>query len=197
MTMSQDLLSEVLDLEWEMFSEVRSAGSAACQSAPGNFRSIRGSLFSLWTDEMLASYRHDLVAARTAGRNLLMEKYARMDGLLPPPPANPMIEIILDIELDWQRDLRERYPALYARCCRQTDLAEDGSDFAIYLRGELETYGYDTVELYYANVDGAARAGRNLAVEALQQLVLAAGYADVDQAEKHLSGQRSVPEEAR
>jgi len=195
--MGGDLLSDVLELEWAMFSQVRGTQPASCQSAPDNFKSIRGSLFAMWTDKMLASYRGDLVAAREAGRNLLTEKYARMDGQIPPSFANPMIEVIVDIEADWQRDLRERHPALYHRCCRQTDLAEDGSDFSVYLRSELETYGYDTVELYYENVKAALDGGRNLAVEALRRLVIAGGYADIEQAEKHLSAQYGLGEHAQ
>lgn len=185
--MRTEILDKILDLEWNMFSQVRSARPAACQQSPRAFRAIRGSLFALWNDALLASYLDDLKAAGDAGRNLLTEKYARMDGLISVLSSNPIIEVIVDIEAAWQRELRDRFPALYRRCCRGTDLAEDGSDFAVYLHSELETYGYDTVEKYYEHVKLALDDGRNLAIDALSELVRQAGYADIGQAESVLS----------
>jgi len=185
--MRKAALDTVLDLEWAMFSQVRSSRPVRCQRSPETFRSVRGSLFATWTYPMLTSYRCDLVAARDQGRNLLTEKYARMDGLIGPLTVNPLIEVIVDIETEWQRELKGRYPALYRLCCRHTDLSEDGSDFAVYLHCELETYGYDTLDLYYENVKAAKGDRRNLATEALHHLVQAAGYGGLDQAEKILS----------
>jgi hypothetical protein len=181
------LLAEVLDLEWEMFSRVKSARPAACQQAPDRFRAVRGSLMGPWPDDLLASYRQDLTAARDTGRNLVTEKYARMDVLIASGSANPLIAVIVDIEADWQREVQERFPALYQRCCRHTDLAEDGSDFSVYLSAELETYGFETIEMYYEMVKAAADRGDNLAIEALQHLVSAAGYASLEQAEQLLA----------
>jgi hypothetical protein len=185
--MRQAALDNILDLEWAMFSQVKSSRPVACQRSPDTFRSVRGSLFATWSYPMLNAYRRDLMAAREQGRNLLTEKYARMDGLIGPLTINPLIEIIVDIETDWQREMKEQYPALYRHCCRRTDLAEDGSDFSVYLHCELETYGDDTLDLYYENVKAATDEGRNLALDALKQLVIQAGYADLAQAEKVLS----------
>ncbi len=142
---------------------------------------------------MLEAYRLDLIAAERQGRNLLTEKYARMDDLIEPLSLNPLIEVIVDIETEWQRELRDRYPTLSSFCCRRTDLSEDGSDFAVYLHCELETYGPDTLDLYYDNLKAALDEGRNLAIEALGQLVQAAGYDRIEQAEAILAaeGRRS------
>jgi len=38
----------------------------------------------MWSKEMLESYFDDLVIAQKKGRNLVTEKYARMDNLIPP-----------------------------------------------------------------------------------------------------------------
>lgn len=185
--MSKTVLDQILDLEWEMFSQVKSRSPVKCQRSPDAFRSIRGSLFATWTLAMLTSYLGDLVAARELGRNLLTEKYARMDGLIEPLTINPLIEVVVDLETEWQRDLNQRYPALYQLCCRHTDLPGNGSDFAIYLHCELETYGVDTLDLYYGNIKSAMADGRNLATEALRHLARAAGYSDLDQAEAVLA----------
>lgn len=185
--MKRPLLEAILDLEWEMFVCVRSDRNAPCQSAPDNFRMIRGSLFEMWTDAMLASYLDDLQGALAQGRNLLTEKYARMDNLIAPLNTNPLIDAIVAIEDKWQSELQRCYPALYQRCCRSRNpSAEDGSNFSVYLRCELETYGNHTLELYYQNVKSMDDQNQNLAIEALRQLVRESGYRDLEQAEAYL-----------
>lgn len=181
--MKHALLEKILDLEWDMFVRVRSDRNAPCQTAPDNFRQIRGSLFEMWPDAMLASYLDDLTQARACGRNLLTEKYARMDQLIEPLSANPVIDKILEIENKWQVELQELYPALYRRCCRKMDSTGNGSNFSVYLRCELETYGDPTLALYYQNVKNAEDEKRNLAQEALDSLVRKSNYRDLAHAE--------------
>ncbi|NMF88966.1 DUF4125 family protein [Aromatoleum petrolei] len=184
--MSASLLDHVLEAEWQMFVRVRSARHAPCQSAPGNFKTIRSSLFETWTRPMLASYLADLELAESVGRNLLAEKYARMDNLIPPLSKNPLIDMIVTVESNWQEELERRYPALYRRCCRSMDETGDGRNFGIYLGCELETYSDQTLELYFENIEAAVSANRNLAVEALHRLVCKNGYRDLNHAESVL-----------
>lgn len=136
---------------------------------------------------MLASYLQDLAQAESGGRNLLAEKYARMDNQIPPLSDSPLIGIIVTIESNWQEDLSHRFPALYNRCCRSMDETGDGRNFGIYLGCELETYGDDTLRLYFENIESAISADRNLAVEALDRLVRKNGYRDLDHAETVLT----------
>lgn len=187
--MTHTLVTHVLDCEWALFTQVRGAGSAPCQSAPDSFRAIRGSLFELWTAEMLAAYLETLERAVAQGRNPLAEKYARMDGLIPPLTDDPLIPAIVAIEERWQAELQARFPALYRRCCRSRAPTGDGREFSVYLRCELETYGERTVQLYYDNVARAEAAGLNLAIEALDRLIVHSGYADLEQAERMLATQ--------
>jgi len=181
------VLDEVLALEWDMFQRVRSNRPAPCQSAPERFRMIRGSLFETWTERMLASYVKDLEDAAACGRNLLSEKYARMDNLIPPRNTNPVIDQIVELEIKWQSELRERYPALYECCCRRMEATGNGNDFSVYLRCELETYGDNTLWLYYENVRTADDRKENLAIESLQRLVRKTGYRDAKHADSYLS----------
>ncbi len=183
---STTLLEHVLEAEWQMFVCVRSARHAPCQSAPDNFKTIRSSLFETWTQPMLASYLADLDEAERVGRNLLAEKYARMDNLIPALSSSPLIDIIVTIESNWQEALKRSYPALYQRCCRSMDETGDGRNFGIYLGCELETYGDHTLQLYFENIEAAVAANRNLAVEALHRLVCKNGYRDLDHAESVL-----------
>jgi hypothetical protein len=186
-TVNRALVQRILDIEWSMFVRVKnSSGPAPCQSAPENFQTIRGSLFESWTDAMLESYLHDLDQAKGQGRNLLTEKYARMDNLIEPVSTNPVIGAIVRIESKWHAEIRDKYPSLYERCCRKTD-AEAGGNFAVYLRCVLETYGDGTLRLYHEYVESADSKGENLALNALERLVRKSGYRDVEHAEECLS----------
>lgn len=174
-----------------MFVEVRSTQYAPCQSAPDNFKTIRASLFEVWTEVMLQSYLGDLEQAESEGRNLLSEKYARMDNQIPPLSNNPLIDIVVTIESNWQEDLARRYPALYRRCCRSMDETGDGRNFSTYLSCELETYGDRTLQLYFENVEIAIATNRNLAVETLERLARKHGYRNLEHAESVLDGRGS------
>ena len=182
----QGIIEEILDIELYMFQRVRSSGTAPCQDEPDAFRKIRASIYEMWTGEMLESYLSDLKAAQKDGRNLLMEKYARMDNLMPLLNTNPLIDKIVEIETGWQEEIRDRYPTIYNRVCRSTAPAQDGSNFSIYLQCELETYGDNTLELYYKNLINALDKGENLSLKMLERLVRKGGYNDLDHAEKSL-----------
>jgi hypothetical protein len=186
MSESQDLIEQILNIEWQMFSRVKSATPAACQRAPDRFQKIRGSNYEMWTKEMLESYLHDLKMAQEAGRNLVTEKYARMDNLIPPLNTNPLLSKIVEIETKWQKEIMKKFPAVYDRLCRNTSQVQNGSNFSIYLKSELETYSDRTIQLYYEHVKKAVDKGRNIALDALKKLIKKAGYRDLDHAENYL-----------
>lgn len=188
-----ELLEQILDLEWEMFVAVKSAQPASCQSSPDKFRAIRESVFEMWPEDMLTSYLMQLSVAKLLGRNLLTEKYARMDNLIPPLTDSPYIDEIVEINELWQSELQKNYPALYKRCCRTMEPTGDGRNFSVYLRSELETYGDHTLELYYTNVKTAYDQNRNLSIEALWHLVEKSGYKDLGHAERCLSEEDGQP----
>lgn len=189
MNEKERFIKEILDREWEMFQEVKSAAPASCQSAPDTFREVRGSIFQLWPRELLAAYLMEITRARRSGRNLLTEKYARMDNLIPPINANPVIDKIVDIETQWQEEIRQRYPALYLRTCRSTDNTGDGMNFSVYLRCELETYGDETLDLYHAWVHQATQLGVNYSLTMLNYLVLKSGFKTIEEAESFWANQ--------
>lgn len=176
-------MREILDREWEMFKAVKSATPASCQDNPETFRQVRGSIFQLWPRKLLAAYLIELTRAKRLGRNLLTEKYARMDNLIPPINTNPVIDKIVEIETQWQQEICDRYPALYARSCRHTDQADGGMNFSVYLRCELETYGDTALDIYYEWVELARRAGMNYSLTMLNHLVIKSGFDSLDAAE--------------
>jgi hypothetical protein len=176
-------MQEILDREWEMFQEVKSATPASCQNAPDTFRKVRGSIFQLWPAELLGAYLIELTKAKRLGRNLLTEKYARMDNLIAPLTTNPSIEKIVDIETGWQEEIRQKYPALYQRTCRSTDETGDGTNFSIYLKCELETYGDTAIDIYFDWVHQAKLLGVNYSLTMLNHIVLKSGFKNIEEAE--------------
>ena len=110
----------------------------------------------------------------TQGRNLITEKYARMDNLIPPINRNPLIKSIVALESFWLRDLHDRFP-LAVRC--------DGR-FEVYALGELETYSDQTLALYFRDVESAVEAGRNLVEERYEYLYKGIGFASLDEVEQ-------------
>lgn len=189
MDSQQDTIKKILNIEWYMFQRVKSSGGPApCQSAPDTFKNIRASIFETWSPGMLASYLEDLKKAVDEGRNLLTEKYARMDNLIPPLSGNSLIDRIVEIETGWQEQARKKYPAIYSRVGRGTGAANDGSNFSIYLRSELETYSGKTLRLYYERIRRALDEGENLALLSLEMLVKKGGFKNLEHAENVLAG---------
>jgi hypothetical protein len=183
----QELIRAILDIEWAMFQEVKSAVPAPCQLYPEAFSRIRGSVYETWTEEALQSCHRDFEKAKHDGRNLLTEKYARMDDLRGPSRGNNLIDKIVAIETLWQDEIRLNYPALYNRVCRSTQPFNDGRNFSVYLRSELETYSNRTIELYHQAVIKALASNENLALRSLEILVNLGGYRDPAHAEEYLA----------
>lgn len=104
-----------------------------------------------WSEATLESYLNDLEEAKKAGRNLMTEKYARMEGLIPHinPEALPLIDKIVEIECRWLSELAEKSPHLKPA---RPIYSKDDTPFAVssetYARGELETYSKKTLDLY-------------------------------------------------
>lgn len=161
----EELIAEILDLEWEMFASLRAEGeTASCQEDPGTFRLMRTASFLTWSETTLASYLTDLRLAAARGRNLMAEKYARMQGSVPAlnPEAAPLIERIVRIECRWAEEFLRKNPGerlgrpIYAR-----DEAPGRISSETYSRCELETYSMRTLDYYYGDVLAMSARGEN------------------------------------
>lgn len=181
----EQLIKLILNLEWRMFQKVKSSSPASCQSNYDAFCKVRGSIFLLWPIEILDAYLENLKFAFEKGRNLITEKYARMDNLIPPLSTNPLIDSIVEIETKWQKEMEKTYPKLYKQTCRKSINTNDGNNFSVYLRCELETYGDETIKQYYKWVQNGLASKRNFSIEALENLVIKGGFKNLDQAEQY------------
>ena len=169
----KELLDNIIEFEFDMFEQVRTSEPSLCQEQPETFRAMRGMTHSVLSTKTLQSYFEDLQKAKAEGRNLLTEKYARMDNRSPPLKTNPIIDDIVEIEARWMDELSRKYP-------RTVKL---GPGFKIYLSSELETYSDQTLKLYFGDVSRAEKKGGNLTEERYAKLTKQMGYGSIDELE--------------
>jgi len=193
MSEKENLIDNILELELDMFLKVRSRYPVSCQQNPGAFRFHRGAQFSVWSEETLQSYLDDLLQAKQQGHNLMTLKYARMEDLIPPLNANPIIDEIVDMELEAQRKMFSRYPNILGR---GRPLEDDGlgvTSFTTYLRGELETYSERTLRLLHRDIQQSRDRGENWAEQIYTNLVRDLGYNSLDEVEEALCKKNARP----
>lgn len=178
------LISQILEKEFYMFQRVPTVSPTACQESEGGFRLVRGSAFETWSEATLESYHEDLLSAMRENRNLLTEKYARMDNLIPCLNSNPIIDDIVRIESEWQAEVRRKYPHIL----RGGELCQAGS-FENYLHSELETYSDQTLELYFQDISQALKEGKNLAQERYLKMAQKLGYSSLEEQDKESAEQ--------
>ncbi|RJP28533.1 MAG: DUF4125 family protein [Actinobacteria bacterium] len=183
MRRKEELISEILDIEWEMFTSVQARGrSASCQEDRQSFHTIRTANFLTWSETTLASYLNDLKMAQAKSRNLMTEKYARMEGLIPPlnPEAEPIIDRIVRKECLWAEEYLKGTPgARLARPIYSRDDTHDITSSETYSRAELETYSTRTLDFYYSDILGMSAQGEN-------RIALAVGYMKAMSSDKDL-----------
>jgi hypothetical protein len=169
MSKKEDLVSKIIEREWDMFQNVNNiGGKASCQQNYQTFETMRYSQAMSWSEDTLESYLEDLQDAQKNERNLLTEKYARMmestspleyvqiEDLLPPldPEVLEIIDQIVTIMINWEEEVIEKYPYV-ARRGRPLRSSEDtlfATSIETYLRAELSTYSLKTLKLYLENV---------------------------------------------
>lgn len=170
-----EILDKIIKIEEDMFKEVNSdfEEKASCQDQLKTFRRMRYMSFIVLSSETLQSYYEDLRFALKNDRNLMWEKYARMDDLIPSLNDSPMIDEIIAIEESWLKDVHEKYP-----------LAVNYSpSFKRYAKGELETYSKATLELYLKDLKLAQRAKENLIKQRYEVLYKLMGFKSLDEVE--------------
>jgi hypothetical protein len=180
-----DIIEAILDLELEMFLQVSSEGEPPCQQHPEAFKFHRRMQFSVWSQETLIHYRQDLIQARSRGENLMTIKYARMQGLLPCRNPNPLIDTIVRIQLQWQAEMKCRFPAIMgaARPLEQTGGKEETTSFETYARSELETFSDTTLSSLHADIRALLEKGINASEQIYRLQAQLSGFDSLEAAE--------------
>lgn len=158
------IINEILEKEWNLFTNLNNTGKrASCQDNKQEFLITRSSQWENLNRNICYSYLKDLYLASETGRNLLFEKYAYMmeythndeyeniKMYLPNEDErkNRVIEKIEEIVIKWEEEFYNKYPKI-SNYVRQIDkIGEDGIASArIYLIGEHKSYSYTTNLLY-------------------------------------------------
>jgi hypothetical protein len=188
-----ELIKKILRIELEMFKEVRADGPNPFQENPGGLLLARGAAFVNWSEEALANYLKDLQQAQQDERNLMTEKFARMDDLIPCLNENPLIDRIVEIEAAWETEVREKYPHIFGWGSKpDLDKEVEIADFENYLRCELETYSNDTLSSYFKNLHTFLGNLENLAEKTFTYIFRKRGFASLEEADAHCA--RSMQE---
>ncbi|MBR3880418.1 MAG: DUF4125 family protein [Mailhella sp.] len=194
------LIEELCSREWVMFSAVNNrGGKASCQNDEDFFKKMRACQFKGWSDEMLASYRQDLIDADACGRNLPMEKYAwMMESTHPsefmevraslPEISLERLELVrelVDIQVRWEAEVDSAYPFMRAggRPLRKSQDTPWVTSFETYMDGELKTYSLETLRRYREHVRRLSAEGRNLAFIVAEHTAKAYGFDSLEAAE--------------
>ena len=183
------VIENILDIEERMFLAVPSRGPAPCRENPAGMRMFRGAQFQTWSGETLASYLDDLLEAERLDRNLMTLKYARMENLIPPLTANPLVGRMVDAQAAWYRGLIDRFPRFMrtARPLGDGLNPDPGASFRSYLAGELETYSDRTLALLNKDVTRMHEKGRNMVEEVFTHVIRGMGFESLEETERLLA----------
>ncbi len=169
----EKIIAKIIQLEEKMFLAVRTVEPAECQHMLKTFYAMRHMSHCVLSLDTLQSYFQDLVVAVALGRNMVTEKYARMDNLIPPLQENTAIDDIISMEKDWMQSLQERFPLTVSF----------DENFAKYASGELETYSKHTLTLYQRDIAHAYHHGINLVEKRYLILYQGMGFKNMEEVE--------------
>jgi hypothetical protein len=172
------IITQIIALEQEMFEHINTYEHSPCQDRLKTFRLMRWMTHSVLSLDILQSYLEDLRQARDAGRNVMTEKYAHIDDLIPEGEGSrAVIERIVSAEDAWMTEVRQAFPRSFPR---------GGEGFHTYISGELETLSPRTMSMLELYVDKAREQGRNLVRERYENLFRKLGYASLAAFEEKL-----------
>lgn len=159
----EKLIEQIINLEWHAFQHVQNEGGrAACQDNKITFYIMRKSQYLCWPKYLLESYMEDFLYASSKGRNLVAEKYARMEEITAPDrfenlkhllpsqtdEQKKIIKAIAAKQSRWAAEFYSKNPEI-ARRSRSIDTDSNGfTSSETYLIGELGTYSLSTLKLY-------------------------------------------------
>lgn len=201
-TQKDDLINQIVEMEWQMFDKVHNAGGrAGCQDDEWTFYVMRYSQHSAFSWETLGSYRLDLVQAEQEGRNLLTEKYAYMmeftdpdyfkQNLQPYLPSvsaekKELVDQIANLLIRCEKTFEQAYPAFSSRGRALTGTGGGDVSFYIYTIGELKTFSKKTLALYLQDVRRAGEGTESVSFTIHRMTASFYGYKDLDEAERKL-----------
>lgn len=149
------LIYEIVDLEWSMMQDMRSAqGRTLDESEFEAFYQVRYSQHSAMNSDTVGLYKQDLMVATHTGRNLMAEKYAYMKDQTQ-MPADPMVtSLIAQIQplmVASHEKFAQSYPAL-AGAGRAFDPDENMVPVEVYITSELVGKSDTTLQMILRDI---------------------------------------------
>lgn len=149
------LIYEIVDLEWSMMQDMRSAqGRTLDESEFEAFYQVRYSQHSAMNSDTVGLYKQDLMVATHTGRNLMAEKYAYMKDQTQ-MPADPMVtSLIAQIQplmVASHEKFAQSYPAL-AGAGRAFDPDENTVPVEVYITSELVGKSDTTLQMILRDI---------------------------------------------
>lgn len=201
----EDLVNEIVKLEWDAFDKVENRGGRAeCQDDWNTFSLMRKSQYLAWTEQLLESFYNDFLEANSRGWNLITEKYGRMMESTVPEEyeaikeqlptcsdkKRAIVNQIAEIQVQWMEDFAKEYPnmAMNARSIRSSEDTQWNTSYETYLKGELLTYSDRTLALYGSFIVELEKSGDNLAKIIMSNTAMLYGYESLEAAEAALAG---------
>lgn len=183
------LIDEILVVEKEMFLAVKTEGECECQADIDSFMLHRKVQFMSWDEPTLCLYREHIKESWRQGINLMTIKYARMEEQIPPYSSNPLIPQILNQLIDWQREMKDKYPKIMAksRPITQADPPLGVCSFERYMSSELETYSDDVLTSLNDRLQYCIENGINMSMLSYEYMVHMLGFASLNIAESKIS----------
>jgi len=202
----ENIVNEIIALEWEMFQLVNEGGPrAGCQDEYDTFYDMRFGQFSEWSDSAQSAYLEDVRAAKSAGRNLIEEKYIWMmiestpeafielssRVTLPTEQAKDFADAVCERLMEQTARLHEQYPSV-AGSGRPLYASEGNAGVVsveTYQYSELLTYSQATLSALYEHIMQLSEQNIMLAERILTNSVKHYGYQTLEAAETAISGQ--------
>jgi len=167
------LINRILEIELQWFLTVNPEPATGCQQHPQAFKVMRGSAFESWSEETLSLYLEHIAGAQNKGINLMREKYAKIQGLMPCENYGKALQDITEIEKRWYEEATARYPLMFRE--------EAGIMSALYLRCELDTYSPAVLESYLKDIKEDSLAGKNRTIETYSIIAVKLGYNSLEE----------------
>ncbi len=206
---NDELIKEIIELEWELFVSVENIGGelASCQKDKKTFYIMRYSQHSIFNNSVLSGYLNDLEKSKLQGRNIVAEKYAYMmeytdndyfqetlRGKLPAinEEKEKAIFAIYGMMVEFQKEFSEVYPNYSLRGRRAEGDTVGDVTFHTYLICELKTCSFDTVTMMREQLEQYKNKGENPILKIQERTVSFYGYSSISAVEKVLAGQKQL-----
>ena len=194
----EKLIDEILEKEWNYFSNLNNIGGRAdCQDNREDFIIMRKAQWLTFNEETLLSYLEDL----NSKNNPPFQKYGQMmkynspkeyekiKNLLEQPSSQKLdlVEKIMEIYMKWEEEFFKAYPIFSSMGRPLYSKQDDDEDTSIetYLRGELLSYSEKTLALYLKYILEMKNKNINLAVKNMDNLASMQGFENSQDVENY------------